>query len=159
MSLTKGKCWYSNTCWHFLNCAVPLNKQSNPPPHPPKNIFTWSIRHTVQNIDLNKFLDYGHTDLTFTQTLRITTLNDSNTRSTEAYYAECRYEECRRLRVLEPKKRKNPSLERPLQRASFDSAQTSVRRGADAVAVAKTAKAEQFLHTRGQCYKTFLPVN
>jgi hypothetical protein len=25
MSLSKGKCWYSNNCLHFLKCAVPLS--------------------------------------------------------------------------------------------------------------------------------------
>ena len=25
MSLSKNKCWYSNNCLHFLNCAVPMN--------------------------------------------------------------------------------------------------------------------------------------
>jgi len=24
MSLSKGKCWYSNNCLHFLKCIVPL---------------------------------------------------------------------------------------------------------------------------------------
>ncbi len=24
MSLSKSKCWYSNNCLHFFNCAVPL---------------------------------------------------------------------------------------------------------------------------------------
>ncbi len=28
MSLSKSKCWYSNSCLHFLKCAVPIDIKS-----------------------------------------------------------------------------------------------------------------------------------
>ena len=28
MSPSKSKCWYSNHCLHFSNCAVPLEKEA-----------------------------------------------------------------------------------------------------------------------------------
>jgi hypothetical protein len=49
MSLSKGKCWHSNNCLHFLNCAVPLIAL-------PKFLIIKSVRMTCTFIFCRPFI-------------------------------------------------------------------------------------------------------